>query len=760
MNRKFSNLLGKALLAVAISIPSVVSAQITGPSTVSTPYFVPVAPDVSFTSILTAAENVNGYKLSGIMDGLGVLDNADGTFTLFINHEISSSLGVVRAHGSIGSFVSKWVINKQDLSVVSGSDLIQNLKLWNGSGYDTYNAANPSASAAISRLCSADLPAVSAFFNSTTGNGTQERIFMSGEETTDGRAFAHIVTGPEAGTSYQLPYLGKLPWENEVACPHISDKTIVASLDDGSTLNSNTYFYIGTKTNTGSDIEKAGLSNGKLYVVKVDGFAQERVNSTTINNPPAPGTHFDLVDIGSVLGLSGAAVETATVTAGGTNFSRVEDGAWDPSNYSDFYFATTDQIDLVTDGTGTQIGRSRLWRLSFTDINNPELGGTIEAVLDGTEGQNMMDNLTMDRSGHIVIGEDVGNNAHNGKIWDYNIATDGLTLIGKHDVARFGDIGIAATAPYSQDEESSGVIDVHAILGPGMYLLDDQAHYTTGIPSDVVEGGQLAAVYNPLSSDCNNYSASISPAGENTYCHGTDVVLRANGGYGFTYQWYKGNAAIIGATNETYTTTKKGDFHVVESNGTCSWTSPVATINRLAATSASIIAKGGLDVCATGSVTLKVSGGASATAASYSWTKDGVVLIGATSKKIIVSEAGSYAVSVTNTNGCTATSAAVEVVSSCKFGSKAMVETALNLYPNPAQGTFVVELNTLVPVGSTATVKVVNMLGQVVYANQIGIENNKLQAVVKLDGNVPAGNYLVSVAVGDKVHTGSIMYQK
>ncbi|MBP9882226.1 MAG: T9SS type A sorting domain-containing protein, partial [Chitinophagales bacterium] len=162
----------------------------------------------------------------------------------------------------------------------------------------------------------------------------------------------------------------------------------------------------------------------------------------------------------------------------------------------------------------------------------------------------------------------------------------------------------------------------------------------------------------------------------------------------------------------------------------------------------------------TGSVTLKVSGGASATAASYSWTKDGVVLIGATSKKIIVSEAGSYAVSVTNTNGCTATSAAVEVVSSCKFGSEEMVETALNLYPNPAQGTFVVELNAQVPVGSTATVKVVNMLGQVVYANQIGMENNKLQAVVKLDGNVPAGNYLVSVTVGDKMHTGSIMYQK
>lgn len=81
----------------------------------------------------------------------------------------------------------------------------------------------------------------------------------------------------------------------------------------------------------------------------------------------------------------------------------------------------------------------------------------------------------------------------------YNIATDQLTLIAQHDVARFGDIGVSATLPFNQDEESSGIVDASDILGPGWFLLDDQAHYTTGIDSELVEGGQLLAIYNPFS---------------------------------------------------------------------------------------------------------------------------------------------------------------------------------------------------------------------------------------------------------------------
>jgi hypothetical protein len=71
----------------------------------------------------------------GIPDGLGAYDDGDGTFTVLMNHELGSSSGVARAHGSKGAFVSKWTIRKDDLSVVSGQDLISTVYLWQGGAY-------------------------------------------------------------------------------------------------------------------------------------------------------------------------------------------------------------------------------------------------------------------------------------------------------------------------------------------------------------------------------------------------------------------------------------------------------------------------------------------------------------------------------------------------------------------------------------------------------------------------------------------------
>ncbi|MFN5855546.1 MAG: DUF4114 domain-containing protein [Pseudanabaenaceae cyanobacterium] len=491
------------------------SATITGPSSSQSPYIVPVAPDIQVKSILTVGDAApNGYKMVGIPDGLGAFDNGDGTFTLLVNHEISSTLGVARAHGGKGAFVSSWVINKSDLSVVSGKDLMQNVYLWD----TTTSKFVKSTNAVFNRFCSADLAPVSAFYNSLTGLGTTVRLFLNGEEGgVEGRALAHIVSGANAGTTYQLPYLGKFAWENAVASPTMSNKTVVAGMDDGT--GGQVYFYVGTKTNNGTEIDKAGLNNGKVFGVKVAGLtAEDRFTS------PVAGTRFSLADLGEVQNLTGAALESNSNAAGVTNFLRPEDGAWDPSSPRDFYFNTTDRYDQVADGVGTQVGNSRVWRLRFDDPNNPEAGGTIEAVVDGITDKdaagnavkvNMLDNMTIDRYGHILLQEDVGNQAHNGKIWQYDITTDRLTQLVKFDAARFGDLGLTATAPFTIDEESSGVIDAQDILGPGWFLLDAQAHYTTGIPADLVEGGQLLAMYSPTTaasgSSVNAPSTSTTP---------------------------------------------------------------------------------------------------------------------------------------------------------------------------------------------------------------------------------------------------------
>ena len=508
---KVSHAFKRVCLAMAIaSAAASATAQtvyVQGPSTGSTPYVRATSPLVTkVTSILTVDntgstpdDSIGGYGMVGIPDGLGAFDNEDGTFTVLMNHELANNRGAVRAHGSTGAFVSKWVINKSDLSVVSGGDLIQKVY-----GWDTTTQANATtdATVAFNRFCSADLAQQTAFYNSATGLGTQEKIFLKGEEGgTNGFVAATVVTGASAGNSY---ILGKFNlsqngsgvnawggWENVVASPFAQDKTVVIGPNDGGSgiMGQSVAVYVGTKTNTGSVVDRAGLNNGTLGFVTVAGNPTEIVNATTRATNITDGTRFS---------ISGTA---------STAFSRPEDGAWNPMNPNEFWFVTTDRLDTLSDGVGSQIGQTRLWKLAFDDITDPSLGGSIDLVLDGPTvgGQkvNMFDNMGFNETtGTIILQEDVGGTAHNSKVWEYDPKTDRLTQLLMHDSSRFGDLGVSATSPYTFDEESSGVIDVTSffVADPNerrynqYYLVTDQAHYTTGITTAQVEGGQLLLI--------------------------------------------------------------------------------------------------------------------------------------------------------------------------------------------------------------------------------------------------------------------------
>src|SRR5262249_557231 len=124
----------------AVALGRVVSAQLKGPSTQQTAYVLPEQPTVSTKSILSVGDVIHGYRMVGIPDGLGAFDNGDDTFTLLMNHELTSGAGVVRAHGGKGAFVSKWIINRADLSVVSGADLMQQVFLWDAGTQKSFAA--------------------------------------------------------------------------------------------------------------------------------------------------------------------------------------------------------------------------------------------------------------------------------------------------------------------------------------------------------------------------------------------------------------------------------------------------------------------------------------------------------------------------------------------------------------------------------------------------------------------------------------------
>lgn len=442
----------------------------TGPSSSQSPYIVGTKPQVSTTAILSVGDKAaNGYRMVGIPDGLGVFDNRNGTFTLLMNHELRPGLGLPHAHGERGSFVSRWTIRKRDLSVRRGQDLIQQVYEQDATGEWSQ------ITAVLNRLCSADLPKRSAFYHHRSRTGTKARIFTNGEEAgTEGRAFGHVVTGRRAGTSYVLRDLGRASWENQVAKPGTGRTTVVVGLDDSG--GGQVYVYVGAKRRTGNPVERAGLTGGTLYGVKVAGVSEED-DSTSL---PGGEAAFSLVAIPGAADLTGDELEAASNDLGVTAFARPEDGSFDPSDRSGFYFATTAGFESI----------SRLWHLDFSNPWNVVEGGTVsiaaQSPADTTQGPRMMDNLTVNAKGQVLVQEDPGGQDYRAGVWRYVPGAGAPVRIAQHDPARFtpGEVGF-----FTNDEESSGIIPA-PFLGKGSYLLDSQVHQGTGDP-ETVEHGQL-----------------------------------------------------------------------------------------------------------------------------------------------------------------------------------------------------------------------------------------------------------------------------
>ncbi|HET6898849.1 MAG TPA: phytase, partial [Vicinamibacteria bacterium] len=469
-----------------------------GPSTTTEPYLLPSITGARTKSILTVGDSVDGYRMVGIPDGLGAFRSGHREFTLLMNHEITAAApGAIRAHGSNGAFVSRWTIDPETLRVLKGRDNTPS-----PSKVFTWNVATGKYVAGTTqwqRFCSADLPDEGAFYDS--GLGTRDRIHMGGEEVSEGRAWARPVTGPNTGEAWQLPRLGRMAFENAVASPFPQARTIVVLTDDSNLSTSPTppsgspsevYVYVGRKTRHGHPVEQAGLTNGSLFGVTITVNGQP---VTEESNEFGLGTattgyigkgRFDLFDLGDVSSLDGAGLEAASIAGGVARLQRCEDGAWDPreERRGDFYFVTT----------ASETNNCRLWRLRFDDIEDPERGGTIEIMLRGDEGHKMLDNVTIDRLGRILMDEDPGNSARISKVWLYAIDTREFLQVAAHN-PKFFD-GSTANNPnfLTQDEESSGIIDAADILGDGWFLLDVQVH-KPNLDAELVEGGQLLALF-------------------------------------------------------------------------------------------------------------------------------------------------------------------------------------------------------------------------------------------------------------------------
>lgn len=467
-------------------------------------YVQAVAPGASLQVLATAGDVINGYQIAGIPDGTGAFKSGN-TVKILMNHEIgynATSASMARAGGdAAGATITEFTMNPTTQKLTNAREFLTSALFYNYST-KTFSATasaptgatekdsygTPQHTKFLNRFCSASLAPAGRFSyvdpKTKKAYGIKDAVFLTGEEGGDeSRGFAVNAAGQLA----QIPGLGLASWETFVAAPTGTKTTALFGNEDGSATDSQLWLYQGTKTNAGAWYQRAGLTNGKTYVMNIGGFKTEAEFRTQVGKGKETAISFATVDAS----VNGVAQNKAAALVG-TSLARVEDGAFDPNDARNYYFVTTESngnkaataLDpynkLVTKRDG-----GALWKLRLTDAKNPALGGKITMLLDGSEApyMNKPDNIEVDSFGNILIEEDPGNNPQVERMFAYRIADGKIAVLTQFNEKMFSKA--AGDASFiTEDEEQSGVVNVTSLLRKGKtdknsyYLLNAQVHAT------------------------------------------------------------------------------------------------------------------------------------------------------------------------------------------------------------------------------------------------------------------------------------------
>lgn len=432
--------------------------------------------------LVTAGDRVGSFLVPGLLDGTGAYSDSQGLHLLSVSefpYSVASTAKFSYAGGQAqGSPITHFVLDPKTKTVRSASSAIRDVLWYN---YQTKKhgenpvapegaaledlTGTPQHSKFLDRFCSATLRQYGAFsFRASaaaTPLGYTGRVFLTGEETGDeGRAFALN----SSGQLVQLPKLGLGSWENLTPSLKQSLATVVIGTEDNAANNSQLRLYVGKKLASGTWFERAGLNNGKSYVMQVGEFADDTDIRASVKKGTPISVSFNEVD-NSVDGST----QNFEALLGGTTMSRLEDGVFDPSKPNDFYFTTTESsgdVNATKANPATpKIKRDggALWRLRFKDVGKPLSGATLTMILDGSEAPylNKPDNLEIDESGNVFIEEDPGINEHLSRLIVFQPATSKFTVLATAKQRYFSALG---SDYLTNNEELSSVVDVSRYL--------------------------------------------------------------------------------------------------------------------------------------------------------------------------------------------------------------------------------------------------------------------------------------------------------
>jgi len=392
------------------------------------------------------------YVFGGSADGAGMLKNADGTFTLLVNHEDNFAVSRITFDKTFKPVKGEYILNSDG-------------GVW--------------------RLCSATMA-------TTEEHGFGPLYLTCGESGQESRThgvnpFGDVGT---ASVSKEIAGLGRWSAENAVPLPKqaYAGKTAILIGDDDSDVNGGQLaLYL---SNTVGD-----LDNGSLYMLKrTDGNQREMDMKVGARFP------VEFVKVDNHKTLTGAQINAKVNDLKAIKFGRVEDIDYrKKSTGREVYFNVTGQ---ATSGPNADYSRSkygRVYRLTM-DAADP-LKATLEVVLDGDDRagnaktfQNV-DNIVVTEN-YLYTQEDpnsYGDETHDSYIYQLNLKTNEFRPVIEldhrrtaSDAAKYNVGGASRFGAW----EYGAMIDVSDQVGfADTFIIAVQPHTWRGDKYKAVDGG-------------------------------------------------------------------------------------------------------------------------------------------------------------------------------------------------------------------------------------------------------------------------------
>lgn len=339
---------------------------------------------------------------------------------------------------------------------------------------------------------------------------------------------------------------------------------------------------------------------------------------------------------------------------------------------------------------------------------------------------------------------------------------------GETMTLNFDTISIYTQIAYYADSDGDGFGD--ASVSVLAYPFAPPAGYTTDNTdcddsnSNVYPGA--TEICNGVDDNCDGniddiaVFPAVTPSGTVTVCRGSNVLLETAYTPSYTYQWYRNGNILPGATGNTYSTNKSGNYSVqVSSTGGCSAVSEITTIAVQPKPNATITNLDGVtNLCIDPSIQLKANNGGGYT---YQWYFNGSPIADATGLYFAAEAAGQYKVKVTNGSGCNRTSAPINIENVCRsientYAGDAVVSA--NIFPSPNDGNFTIQLLNSTAHSQEITIEMYAATGQCISSVLVTVEG-EIRIPVAMQ-TLHSGIYFIRIQNGDNVQVMPVHIQK